>query len=284
VTLVALATCAEIPDLDEDGPALRAALAAHGIESSPAVWDDPDVDWASFDLVVIRSTWDYPPRRDAFLDWAKSLPVVRNEPGTLRWNTDKHYLADLTAAEVPTIPTEFVAPGEAFSPPEGEYVIKPAISAGSRDTARYGPGDARAAEHVAALQAADRVVMVQPYLAAVDDEGETALLYLGGEFSHAIRKGPVLRLGAGLEEGLFAPEEISAATPATAQRALGDRAMAAVAGRVPTPLYARVDLVTGPGGDPVVLEVELTEPSLYLGYGEGAADRLAGLIAREAAR
>jgi glutathione synthase/RimK-type ligase-like ATP-grasp enzyme len=282
---VALATCAELPELDEDGPALTAALADHDIEVSPAVWDDDGVDWTAFDLVVVRSTWDYPPRRAAFLAWAESLPRVLNNPATLRWNTDKHYLAELTEAAVPTIETAFVRPGEAFVSPNGEYVVKPAISAGSKDTARYGPAeDDRAADHVAALHAQGRDVMVQPYLEAVDEQGETALLYLGGEYSHAIRKGPVLRPGAGLEEGLFAEEDISAQEPTAAQRALGDRAMATVTDRVGHTLYGRVDVVGGPGGHPLVLEVELTEPSLYLGYTDGAAERFAGLIAREVAR
>jgi glutathione synthase/RimK-type ligase-like ATP-grasp enzyme len=284
MTRVALATCAELPDLDEDGPALRAALAVHGIEASPGVWDD-GIDWAAFDLVVVRSTWDYPQRRDTFLAWAESLPRVLNDPATLRWNTDKHYLAELTDAGVPTIETAFLRQRDVFAPPSGEYVVKPAISAGSKDTARYAHGDDdRAAEHVAALQAQGRVVMVQPYLEAVDEQGETALLYLGGEYSHAIRKGPVLRRSAGLEQGLFAAEDISAQDPTPVQRALGDQAMAAVTERAGPTLYGRVDVVEGADGAPLVLEVELTEPSLYLGYTEGATERLAGLIAREVAR
>jgi glutathione synthase/RimK-type ligase-like ATP-grasp enzyme len=280
MTVVALATCAELPELDEDGPALREALAERGIEAVPAVWDDAGVDWNRYALTVVRSTWDYPPRRDAFLAWARSLPRVRNDVDTLRWNTDKRYLAELATAGVPTITTQFVAPGARFEPPAGEYVVKPAISAGSKDTARYGPGEGeRAEQHVAALHSQERVVMVQPYLEAVDTDGETALLYLGGDYSHAIRKGPVLRRGAGLEEGLFAEEDISAQTPSPEQLALGDRAMEVVAGRVGPTLYGRVDVVRGPGGEPLVLEVELTEPSLYLGFADGAADRLARLIA-----
>jgi glutathione synthase/RimK-type ligase-like ATP-grasp enzyme len=274
-----------VPALDEDGAGLVGALEARGVPAVPAVWDDPDEDWSRFALVIVRSTWDYPPRRDEFLAWSEALPRVLNDPQTLRWNTDKRYLAELAAAGVRVIPTQFLDAGDAFTAPEGEYVVKPAISAGSKDTARYGDGDAeRAAQHVAALHAQGRVVMVQPYLEAVDAAGETALLYLGGEFSHSIRKGPVLHLGAPLTAGLHAPEDIRAQEATAPERALGDRAMAAVAARLPVPIYGRVDVVPAADGEPIVLEVELTEPSLYLGYTDGATERFADLIAREAAR
>jgi hypothetical protein len=280
VTTVALATCAQLPNLDEDGPALVVALRTRGVDAVPAVWDDPEVDWARFDLVVVRSTWDYPPRRDAFLEWSRRVPRILNEPRTLAWNTDKRYLTDLTRDGLPVIPTRFLSPGDAFVAPDDDYVVKPAVSAGSRDTARYRAADAdRAATHVATLHAQGRVVMVQPYLEAVDEAGETALLYLGGELSHAVRKGPLLRPGAPLEAGLFADEDIRPAQATAAQRAVGDAVMRALASRVPVPLYARVDMVPASDGSPLVLEVELTEPSLFLGHGAGAAERFADLIA-----
>ena len=129
---VALATCAEIPQGDEDFPALVAELAALGVEAVPAIWDAA-VDWQSFDLVVLRSTWDYAERREQFLRWAGSLQRVLNPVSVLEWNTDKErYLTDLVAAGVPIVPTRFAAPGEPLDPPGERFVVKPAISAGGR--------------------------------------------------------------------------------------------------------------------------------------------------------
>ncbi|GIG59537.1 ATP-grasp domain-containing protein [Longispora fulva] len=271
--IVALATCAKLPELDEEERLVLGPLSDLGIRAVPAVWDDPTVDWSSFDLTVLRTTWDYATRRDEFLTWAHTVPHLLNPAATVEANTDKRYLASLA---VPTVPTVFLAPGEAFTAPDGEYVLKPTVSAGSLDTGRYGPADAPlAAAHVARLHAAGRTVMVQPYLAAVDDAGETALLYFNGEFSHAIRKGPMLTgpdLGT---DALFHGEEITARVPSAAERALGD----ALVGTLDAPLYARVDLIPGPDGTPVLVELELTEPSLFLGQDAGAPARFARAIA-----
>src|SRR5689334_14357969 len=97
---IALATAAALPALDEDGPALVAALAERGVSAVPTIWDDGAVAWDAYDAVVVRSTWDYVPRRNAFLAWAErvgSLTSLWNAPALLRWNTDKRYLAELRA-------------------------------------------------------------------------------------------------------------------------------------------------------------------------------------------
>jgi hypothetical protein len=130
---VALATCADLPDGDEDFPPLIGALAALGIGSEAAVWDDRAVDWRSYDLVLPRSTWDYAERREGFLAWAASVPRVLNRLEVLRWNTDKQlYLTDLAAAGVPVVPTTFVGPNDELRPPDVRFVVKPTISAGGR--------------------------------------------------------------------------------------------------------------------------------------------------------
>ena len=278
---VALATCAEVPQLDEDGPALLDALADPGVEGVPAVWDAPDADWASFDLVVIRSTWDYAERRDRFVAWAESLARVLNPAAIVRWNTDKRYLRDIAAAGVPVVPTEFLEPGDSFEPPDGRFVVKPAISAGARNSAAY---DAREHEqargHVDELLAAGRTVMLQPYLRGVDAHGETALVYVGGSYSHAVRKGPLLRAGQPPGQELYLEEELAPREPTAAERGTAERALAAAPIDPDDLLYARVDLLPGPDGMPVVIELELTEPSLFLAYGDGAADALAEAVAR----
>jgi glutathione synthase/RimK-type ligase-like ATP-grasp enzyme len=276
---VALATCAEVPELDEDGPALVAALDARGVKGIPAVWDDPSVEWAAVDLVVLRSTWDYAERRGEFLRWVDSLPRVLNSPEVVRWNTDKRYLAELGRVGVSVVPSMFVEPGRKFDPPDVPFVVKPSVSAGGRRAASYAAGDEQAGEHVRSLHEVGATALVQPYLEGIDEAGETALLYVGGRYSHAIRKAALLRGQAAAVEGvLYLEETIEAREPSSAERATADRALAAMPFAPQELLYARVDLVPTDDG-PVALEVELTEPSLYLGYAEGAVDRLAHAIA-----
>lgn len=269
---VAVATCAELPALHHDDALLLPALDAVGIDAVPAVWDDPAVDWPAYDLVVVRSTWDYVPRREEYLAWARSVPRLANPAPVLSWNTDKRYLRQLEDAGVPVVPTTWVEPGDVYRPPAGEHVVKPTVSANAADTARYPPG-ADSTEHVRRLLDAGRPVMVQPYLAAVDEAGETALVHLGGAFSHAARKAPVL------VPGLDDPEdvEITAREPSAAERVVADAALAAVP--FEPLLYARVDVVPGPDGSPVLIELELAEPSLFLDTAPGAAERLADAVA-----
>nr|WP_199853548.1 hypothetical protein [Plantactinospora sp. BC1] len=286
---VALITCAELPGLDPDDRLLLDPLAERGIRVEAAVWDDPEVDWAGYALAVLRSPWDYPPRRAEFVAWAETVPRLANPADLVRWNTDKRYLREFAEAGLPTVPTSWLAPDTAWALPAvpGEYVLKPVVGAGSLDTGRYDLADAEhrelAVAHVKRLQAAGRWVMVQPYLAAVDTAGETALLFVAGpdglRFSHAIRKGPMLVGPDYGVEGLFRPEEITPRTPAEAELALAERVLAALPGGPGRPLYARVDLIPGPDGAPVLVEVELTEPSLFLAHAPGAADRIADAIA-----
>jgi glutathione synthase/RimK-type ligase-like ATP-grasp enzyme len=283
VTRIALATAAALPKLDEDGPLLLGALAERGLTGEPAVWDDPTVDWASFGLVVVRSTWDYARRRSEFLEWARMVDQVTrlaNPLEVLAWNTDKRYLRELASVGLPVVPTTWLEPGDPTElPSSGEYVVKPAVSAGARDTNRYRPGDdAAAVAHIERLQREGRTVMVQPYLPGVDTRGETALLHLGGRYSHAVRKGPMLHPGDGPVAGLYREEDIRPRIANGAERSVAERVLAAVP-RMTDLLYARVDLVPGSDGEPVLIEVELTEPSLFLSHAEGAARQLGDAIA-----
>jgi hypothetical protein len=184
---VALVTCGELPHLDPDDQLLTGPLAEVGVSAVPAVWDDPTVDWTGFQLAVVRSAWDYARRRDEFVAWAERVPQVLNPAHVIRWNTDKRYLGELARAGAPVVPTEWYAPGEPWAAPAtGDWVIKPAVSAGSLDTGRYDLASPThrelAVEHVARLHAAGRVAMVQPFLPAVDDYGETSLLYFDGRY------------------------------------------------------------------------------------------------------
>jgi hypothetical protein len=285
---VALISCAEFPGLDDDDRLLLSPLAERGIRAEPVVWDAPGVRWTDYTLAVLRSTWDYAPRRDEFVGWAETVPGLANPANIVRWNTDKRYLETLSAAGVPTVPTTWVEPGGTWRPSDrGEYVVKPAVSAGSRDTGRYDLADPDhrrlAAEHVERLSAAGRLTMVQPYLTAVDTVGETALLFFAGrsgpQFSHAIRKGALLTgpdLGV---DGLFKPEMITPRVPAADELSVARRALEAVPGLAERLLYARVDLIPGPEGTPLLVELELAEPSLFLAHAEHAAARFADAIA-----
>jgi len=277
---VALATCAELPKLDADEPELADALEALGVDATPAVWDDEDVDWSGYELVIVRATWDYTLKRDAFLHWARRVPRILNPPDVLSWNTDKRYLLELPHA----VDTVFIGPGETWQEtwqpePVGDFVVKPSVAAGSHDAARYVPEDiGRAHEHVTSLLSTGQTVMVQPYLDAVDESGETALIYFDGVYSHAIRKGPMLRPGHGPSNALFVEEEIEARTPSDAERAIGEEILDAVRWPRRELLYARVDVIAGPDGAPRLVELELTEPSLFFTHAPGSAARLAQRI------
>ncbi|WP_430791537.1 ATP-grasp domain-containing protein [Actinoplanes sp. G11-F43] len=282
---VALVTSADLPDLWDDDHPLRDALRQRGVDVDAVRWDDPAADWSAYDLAVLRSPWDYTARRDQFVAWARSVPRLANPADVVAWNTDKRYLSELAAAGIPIIPTEFIGPGESWSPAtDGEWVVKPTVSAGSQDTARYQlPGQTDLAEaHVRRLTEAGRTAMIQPYLSAVDTEGETAVLCTPdgtGEltFSHGIRKGPMLTSTGG---GAIDPgsERITPRQPSIPELDLAARVLAVIPGGTKHLLYARIDMIPGPDGAPALIELELTEPSLFLRTAPGSADRLAEAI------
>jgi O-ureido-D-serine cyclo-ligase len=287
---IALVTAQEARALDADLLPLADALHHAGVEAHIVAWDAA-VDWAQFDMLLVRSTWDYISRLREFLSWAERAarvaPLVNTLP-TIRWNIDKHYLGALAGGGVAIVPTTFLEPGadvsavlQRFLAREdcAEFVVKPAIGSGSRDAQRHGR-DARAAAQSQAtrLLAAGRSVLLQPYLSRVDEEGEAALIYFGGQFSHSIRKGALLKPGAAPITGLFAAENICARAAMADELALARAALAAVP--FTAPLYARVDVIRGPAGQAQLLELELIEPSLFFAQAPQAAARFAACICR----
>ncbi|MGV0850176.1 ATP-grasp domain-containing protein [Mycolicibacterium phlei] len=263
---IVFAGCPALPEGDGDDDGLLAALRHRGLHARWLSWDDPQT--LTADLVILRATWDYIDRLDEFLGWAGRVRNLLNPVQVVRWNTDKHYLADLAAAGVPTVPSRFFAPGEKVRLPEhGDVVVKPAVGAGSVDTLRFSDRDA-ALRHAARLQGAGRTALVQPYDERIAD-GETALVFLGGAQSHAFTKGPILRRPDEPpvfdESGTFAEENLAPADPDFELWDLGYATLAAAAahlGMAPEEfLYARVDVIGG-RTDPRVLELELVEPSL----------------------
>lgn len=269
--MLCLVTCRAAERLDTDLPLLCGELP----EAVVVAWDDAAVDWSTFDVVVIRSTWDYHTRRHEFLEWATGVAAVAelwNPLSVIEWNTDKRYLATLSDEGVPIVPTTFLDAAEPIDPAllEGDVVVKPSVGAGSIGVFRSDGDRSSALRHVERLHAVGLTAMIQPYVSAVDDEGETGLVYLGGEFSHAFRKGPILANPVEFEGGLMAVETSEAHVATNRERALGDSVIALL----PETAYARVDLLPGPDG-PSLLEVELTEPSLFLHHDPGAPARAA---------
>jgi len=272
---IVFAGCRALVEGDGDDAGLVGALRSRGLHARWLAWDDPETERA--DVVVLRATWDYIDRLDEFLAWTRRVPNLLNAPDVVAWNTDKRYLADLAAAGVPTVPSQFFAPGESLILDGDEVVVKPAVGAGSVGAQRFTDPDA-AREHAATLQDAGRTVLVQPYDPRITD-GETAMVFLSGEQSHAFTKGPILPPPGHRPEfddsGTYAEESLRSAEPDFELWDVGHAALAAAAAHLGVAvsefLYARVDVIGG-RRDPRLLELELVEPSL--GWRQiGDADR-----------
>ncbi len=272
--------------LDDDLSALHEALVGRGIAAGIQAWDE-EMAGATWDLAVIRSPWDYPLHREAFLAWAEGLDrltPVANPPALLRWNTDKRYLKELAEKGLPVVPTSWTLPGDPLpSSFPLEWVVKPSVSAGAMDTMRYRQGEEEASlSHISRLLRERRGVMVQPYQGKVDTQGETALVYMAGRYSHAVRKRAILTESYRLQGGVHAVEEILPTQPTGAEFDVGEAVLKAIPPSLGTWLYARVDLVPGEDRKPLLLELELTEPSLFLQHGDGAVERMAAAVERRA--
>jgi len=284
---MAVAVSAQFPNLRPDWPLLQSALTELGVAATTQVWTEPDVPWHQFDLVLANGAWDNIHRPDEFLTWADTTSrhtLVVNPPGTLRWNMDKHYLAELAAAGVATVPTRWLLAGDPPADddvfPPGEFVVKPSVSGGGYQTARYRADDGDGARaHVARLHQGGRTAMVQPYQEAVDTNGETALIFLAGHFSHAVRKGPLLRAGAGTRDDLWRDEHLSPIEPVRAQLGVAIDALSAAEGLLGPTTYARVDLIPLDDGTPAVLELELLDPALFFEVHPPAVSRFAQILA-----
>jgi len=288
---VILVTARRGPDVydDIDMPILAEAVACAGCEVTVSPWDDPAAGWESADLAVVRSPWDYPVRLAEFrrwIDWCAEAGVrLANPAEVIQWNIDKRYLQDLADAGVAVVPTTYLEPGAgAELTIEGDLVVKPAVGAGSRLAGRYGATEhAKAAAHVQRLHAEGLTAMVQPYRHAVDTDGERALVFLGGQFVHALRKDAVLAPGADPDGPRQAHPGLTAWQPSEQELALGRQAMAAVPFGADL-AYGRVDLIMEPDGGPTLMELELIEPNLFLRQNPGSAGVLAAAIAEQAAR
>ena len=279
---IALVTTRDLEVIDADEEALLEALPSAEV----VAWEEP-IDWSAYDVVLLRSTWNYTDHLDEFLEWAEGvsrLTRLLNPLDVIRWNTDKRYLSDLAKAGIPVVPTVFVTHADSITADAlaGKVVVKPTVGAGSKGAALFNGDPDGARVHAEALLAQGKIVMIQPYLDNVDTQGETALVFVGGEFSHAARKAAILSREMSWSTGIYADEKVQAAEASDAERELAARILAALPGIVPAAsdlAYARIDLLPTPNG-PVVLELELTEPSLFLGLDPAAPARTAAAFSR----
>ncbi len=245
-------------DFDPDGQILRDALFEVGLEASMCVWDDLAVDWSAFELTVIRSTWDYTKDRDGYLTWARGIGRLFNPYPVIEYSTDKHYLADLERRSHRIVPTTFVDVGEEPDFPDGRFVVKPTVGAGSIDAEKYGPDEHdEAAAHVRTLHASGRDAMIQPYVSSIDVDGERALVFIDGSFSHAMTKGAMLNTAPDDRDALFRQEQMSVAVAEVDAVAFAEAVLSEEIFR--GNLYGRVDLVRMPEGW-AIMELELVEP------------------------
>jgi hypothetical protein len=276
VNRVAIATC--VGAIDPDNPLLMEALLAAGVHADAAVWDDPSVDWDRYDLVVIRSTWDYSQRRGEFLAWAKGIKHLANPYGVVEYSTDKHYLADLEGHGLKIVRSHFCNVGKKPRFFDHDFVVKPCVGAGSMDAARYHADQHdKALAHVKALHAAGRDVLIQSYVDSVDTLGERALIFIDGTFSHALSKGPMLNVTELDRSQLFRRDQMSEAIGEPDAIHYGEKVLTAKG--FDHLLYARVDLVKI-DDHWAIMELELVEPSLFFTFEERAATLLAQAIAK----
>jgi hypothetical protein len=277
--------------LDADQPALLAALRARGLHAEAWGWDDPAVDWSKARIAVVRSTWNYYRVYADFVRWigaAGARTRLENPPAVLLKNSRKTYLGELAAAGVPTVPTVFVGAEARLDLPAlgallGERgweraVIKPQVSAGSYKTYAFdraelaaAPASPRSAAIAELLASPEHELMVQPFVGSVLDYGERCLIFIDGECTHAVRKAARFADGGEFASSIVEPaaDELRCARGVLEALGAGCKGL----------LYARVDLARDEAGRPLLMELELIEPYLFLGSAPHAAERFADAIA-----
>lgn len=294
---VTLATCAEMPTLYHGEEGLLDALAERGCDPQIKVWNDPEVDWSTAGMVVVRSVCDYPLQREEFIAWSKSVPKILNAPDVLEWNTHKTYLRSLSQRGLPTIPTLWLEPEQHLSkhqihtrfPAVGDFIVKPAVSSGVRDVGRYTSVDVEqhglAIAQVQRLLGEGRAVMLQRYVEEVETHGEISLVFFNGLVSHAVEKRAILHPATVTDPTMH--EAVITAEPVSAQAWQWGEKIRQVLhayvrereGHDEQFLFNRVDIVPDGHGSFLVMEVSLVDADLYLGATPDALNNFADAIA-----
>ncbi|GAA4403020.1 hypothetical protein [Tsukamurella soli] len=281
---IALATAAAYPDLDDDGRLLLGALRTAGHTAEPVVWSDADVDWEQYDAVVLSGTWDYSQRYDDFLGWmwtVASKTLVFNHEPLVRWYADKRYLRDYESEDVNIVPTQFITVHDPTLEHDYlgvEHIVRPSISTGLTETRRFGPEESDASQaEIQRIKDMGKTAMVSPYLESADERSAVSLVYLDGEYSHAVAWSPRVERGVEPSGDVHPVLDVVDVEPTTAERQIADYALER--GVTEVPLYVRVDLLRTPSDEPMVLEVQLVEPNLFLSRVPGLVDKFARQIA-----
>lgn len=240
--------------------------------------------WSDFDIVIIRSTWDYWNDVPAFLDTLERInreTRLANRMELVYWNLAKTYMRDLQKKGIGIVPTLWADSLNAnffanYQDQLGvnEIVVKPVVGANGQDAFRVSPGDTPERLESIASRFRKRDCMIQPFMPNIINEGEYSLFFFGGQYSHAILKIPAKSEFRSQEEH---GAEIRSITP---EEKLLLRARQAMATLTPAPLYARIDFIRDAVDDFLVMELELIEPSLYLRMDEQAPGRFAAAIDR----
>jgi len=281
---------------DVDLPLQIVAFADSGIDLVQAPWEDRTIDWDSFDLVVVRSPWNYVDRLDEFRQWLdarRHMRTIHNPMSLIEWNIDKCYLADLAVHGVPVVPTAFVQSIDEFqsaiaSAGSSEIVVKPSVSAGSRLTGRFAFDDLAAEELAKRILSEGVTVMVQPFASPIDVQGEIGTVLFDGVVYHSFRKAALLAEGGALVGGeyreeitaIVAPDDILAIvtiTSTVATKIARERGWLAANEEL---LYGRYDVIRLDDGSPALLEAELFEPCFFLPTDSESSRRFVDAVIR----
>lgn len=285
-TLLGFATTSDFPNLTDDDGLAAAELRTRGFDVEPAIWDNSGIDWLRFDAVIIRSCWGYHEKPQEFLTWIEGLEAngidMWNRPKTVRWNINKRYLTELNAHDIPIVPTVIIKQSSPIrlvtvidEKDWSEAVVKPVIGATAYQTTRVVESNVSAGQDHLDRILKETDAIVQPFLPTIEDDGEWSLMFIGGEFSHSVKKYAqaddyrVQSEFGGITEAEHAPGSII------------EQAKQAVDFLEKTPLYARVDGVLI-DDEFQLMELELIEPEMFFRYSSTAvrmfADQVTKLI------
>ncbi len=271
-------TYTDLPNLDADDQLVFAAVERRGFNCAVAIWNDDNIAWSNAGICVLRSTWDYHLHYAKFLYWlnrVSALTTVCNDVETVRWNSNKRYLLDLQRASIPIVPTVLFEKDQSVDLLEimdnhcwDKGVLKPAIGLSTFGVKKIAQSEPGIQAHLnKMLESGD--VLLQPFIESVFERGERALVFLGGKYSHTVRKSAFQPLAQAGEAGetIVKPEQI--------ELDLAHRVLARV--KKPT-LFARVDIIRDGDGQDLLMELELVEPSLYLGMHTKAVSAFADAL------